>query len=210
MILLKVSWYQDSFILQPTDRRTMSQNGPTHSLLIKNIQLSDFGNYSCLVANSIGREKKYIELSGKPGPPQITSPGYSNPFEYNLTWSVQSVFPILEVRILYRRILINSSYHHPGQWHDLLVKPRQIYHISTSERHQSYSIKSLSPDSVYECLVQAKNQHGFGELSDLHQWFSSQKGRPLVHLTSQQSWIHDGKRARFDCLILIVVWNYYF
>lgn len=100
-------WYQDSFLIQPTDRRIMSSTGKTHTLTIRNVQLSDFGNYSCVVVNSIGREKKYIELSGKPGPPIITSSGYSNPHEYNLTWIVQSVFPIIEVRILYRRMLVS-------------------------------------------------------------------------------------------------------
>lgn len=85
----------------------MSSSGKTHTLTIRNVQLSDFGNYSCVVVNSIGKEKKYIELSGKPGPPIVTSSGYSNPHEYNLTWVVQSVFPILEVRILYRRMLVS-------------------------------------------------------------------------------------------------------
>lgn len=175
----------------------MSSSGKTHTLTIRNVQLSDFGNYSCVVVNSIGREKKYIELSGKPGPPIVTSSGYSNPHEYNLTWVVQSVFPIIEVRILYRRMLvsvpippkkskltkllqINSTYHHPGQWHDLLIRAPQLYNPATSERHQWYPITNLVAESVYECLVQAKNQHGFGELSDPHQWFSSQRGR-LLH-----------------------------
>lgn len=99
-------WYQDSFMLQPTDRRLMSKTGNSHSLTIRNVQLSDFGNYSCVVSNSIGRDKRYIELSGKPGPAKVISSQYSNPHEYDLKWVVQSVFPIIEVRILYRKIMV--------------------------------------------------------------------------------------------------------
>lgn len=177
----------------------MSKTGNTHTLIIKNVQLSDFGNYSCLVSNSIGRDKRYIELSGKPGPAKIISSQYSNPHEYDLKWVVQSVFPITEVRILYRRIMVsnpeiqlidfaiqiqflqvNSSHHRPGQWHDLLVKPPQSYNSATSERSLRYRLTDLEADSVYECLIQTKNQHGYGELSDLHQWFTSPKGRIII------------------------------
>lgn len=101
-------WYQDSFLLQPTDRRLMSKSGNTHTLTIKNVQLSDFGNYSCVVSNSIGRDKRYIELSGKPGPAKIISSPYSSPHEYDIKWVVQSVFPIVEVRILYRRVMVSD------------------------------------------------------------------------------------------------------
>lgn len=84
----------------------MGKNGNTYSLSIKNVQFSDFGNYSCSVVNSIGREKKYIELSGKPGPAKIISPTYSNSYYYDLKWIVQSVLPITEVKILYRRLSV--------------------------------------------------------------------------------------------------------
>lgn len=84
----------------------MNNNGQTYTLTIKKVQLSDFGNYSCIVSNSLGRDKKYIELSGKPGPARIISPQYSNPHEYELKWVVPSVFPILEVRILYRKMMV--------------------------------------------------------------------------------------------------------
>lgn len=60
------------------------------------------------------------------------------------------------------------------------MRPVQLYNPATSERHQWYRITNLVAESVYECLVQAKNQHGFGELSDPHQWYSSQRGR-LLH-----------------------------
>lgn len=79
---------------------------------------------------------------------------------------------------------MNASFHHPGQWHDLLVRPSQTYNSVNSERSMWYRINNLIPDSMYECLVQTKNQHGFGELSEIHQWFSSQRGRPLIDINN--------------------------
>ncbi|CAH1397109.1 unnamed protein product [Nezara viridula] len=62
-----VMWYQDSFMLDPTERRTMETRGNKHTLTLKHVQAADFGNYSCVAENSLGKSKKYMELSGKWG-----------------------------------------------------------------------------------------------------------------------------------------------
>lgn len=123
----------------------MSSSGKTHTLTIRNVQLSDFGNYSCVVVNSIGREKKYIELSGKPGPPIVTSSGYSNPHQYNLTWVVQSVFPIVEVRILYRRMLVSVSFTHQRNLIGLLADKLDVSPSGAVARPPGASTASLQP-----------------------------------------------------------------
>lgn len=63
--MLQMIWYQDSFLLDPTERRTMETRANRHTLTIRNVQSSDFGNYSCVADNSLGRAKKYMELSGE-------------------------------------------------------------------------------------------------------------------------------------------------
>lgn len=47
--------------------------------------------------NALGRTKKYIEISGRPGPAEFISPTFSGALEYyNLTWSVESIPPLDE------------------------------------------------------------------------------------------------------------------
>lgn len=38
-------WYQNSFLLDPTDRRAMFSKGEKFILNISNFQQTDFGNY---------------------------------------------------------------------------------------------------------------------------------------------------------------------
>lgn len=54
-------------------------------------------NFSCVADNALGRTKKYIEISGRPGPAEFISPTFSGALEYyNLTWSVESIPPLDE------------------------------------------------------------------------------------------------------------------
>lgn len=41
----QVSWFQNSFPLQPTDRRFMNSRGNRHTLTIRHVMQEDFGNY---------------------------------------------------------------------------------------------------------------------------------------------------------------------
>jgi hypothetical protein len=65
---------------------------------------------SCVADNPLGRAKKYIEVSGRPGPAQFHSPLYSRSRDvYNLTWSVESVPKLEEIRILYRKLMVSDQ-----------------------------------------------------------------------------------------------------
>lgn len=173
-----VMWYQDSFLLVATDRRSMESQGNKHKLTLRNIKPSDFGNYSCVAENSLGRAKKYMELSGRPSAAEFRSSPFSRAKDsYNLTWMIESYPPLEEVRLLYRKIIMNFTYHHPGNWHDIILKPTSV--SGTFTHLMSFNIRDLDPASVYEAIVQAKNRYGWNDVSDLYQFHTRAPGQEV-------------------------------
>lgn len=67
----------------------------------------------------------------------------------------------------------------------MLVNPGQIVNPETNERTQRYRLRNLQADSTYECLVQTKNKHGDGDISDLFHWYTAPKGRIIVQSDCQ-------------------------
>ncbi|XP_033165513.1 MAM domain-containing glycosylphosphatidylinositol anchor protein 1 isoform X1 [Drosophila mauritiana] len=166
-----VSWYQNSFPIQSTDRRIMATRANRHMLTIRHIQQEDFGNYSCVADNSLGRSRKYMELSGRPGAAEFYSPKWGrSPDSYNLTWKIDSYPPLEEVRLLYRRVQMNETYQQPGRWHDFILTPEHRPASEPLTHIMSYTIKNLHPGGYYEAIVQAKNRYGWNEVSDIFQF----------------------------------------
>lgn len=62
---LKVTWYRDGVILTGSRRRyKMSKEGNNHKLTVSDVQIADFGNFSCIAENSLGNSKRFWLLSG--------------------------------------------------------------------------------------------------------------------------------------------------
>ena len=51
-------------LLDPTNTRHMEVYGNRHVLTLKKVKETDFGNYSCMADNSLGRDRGSIEVSG--------------------------------------------------------------------------------------------------------------------------------------------------
>lgn len=66
-----------------------------------------FISTSCVADNSLGRTKKYIEVSGRPGPAEFLSPTYSGHLDrYNLTFKIESIPVLEEIKLLYRKLMV--------------------------------------------------------------------------------------------------------
>ena len=59
-----VLWYRETMVLDRNNNRMMEQFGIRHRLVIASVSEQDFGNYSCLAENNIGKSRGFIELSG--------------------------------------------------------------------------------------------------------------------------------------------------
>lgn len=55
----------------------------------------------------MGRAKKYIEVSGRPGATEFLSAQYSNHLDrYNLTFKIESLPDLDEIKLLYRKLMV--------------------------------------------------------------------------------------------------------
>jgi hypothetical protein len=90
----------------------------------------------------LGRTKKYIEVSGRPGPTEFLSSQYSSHLDrYNLTFRIESVPDLDEIKLLYRKLMVSemlarvTTYHisHSranGSKNKLLTKTRLLMSIN--------------------------------------------------------------------------------
>jgi len=60
----EVRWYKDTMLLDPSHHRQMETMGDRHTLILHNLQITDFGNYSCVADNGLGRDRASLLLSG--------------------------------------------------------------------------------------------------------------------------------------------------
>ncbi|XP_018564711.1 limbic system-associated membrane protein [Anoplophora glabripennis] len=115
----EVLWYRDTMQLDTTERRIMESRGSRHTLVIRKVHRSDFGNYTCVADNQLGKTRKSVQLTGKPNPAKFNSASRGSwKDSYNISWAVESLSPIEEYKLLFRRLPdTNSEDGHPQPLH---------------------------------------------------------------------------------------------
>ncbi|XP_031632888.1 limbic system-associated membrane protein isoform X2 [Contarinia nasturtii] len=186
-----VIWFKETMQLDTTERHIMGKKGSRHTLMIRKVHPQDFGNYSCVAENPLGKTRKTLQLTGKPNTAQFRSlPTSQFKDRYNISWTVDSHTPIDEFKLFYRRLPqghdIDNSIdqqqplqHHSNlphrnynmhwsrsgtEWRDVVLPSVPLSHHYT--QGMSYLIKNLDQDQQYEARVQSRNRYGWSDMSE--------------------------------------------
>ena len=60
-----IVWSKDGQVVSASQRVKMANLGSRHTLTISQVQKGDFGKYTCQASNSLGRDQRMIEMTGK-------------------------------------------------------------------------------------------------------------------------------------------------
>jgi len=173
-----VRWYRDSLLLDSDNNFLLESRGSLHTLIILRVRREQFGQYSCVGSNSLGRARASVRLTGLPLAPVFQSSGVqlvATPSQHSLTWITKSHSPITEYRLQYRKLQQSRQPKVLYVWTHLnLMADKQ----SGVQANTTYNIDNLEEDCKYEAKVEARNKFGWSNTSDIFQFYSKSEETP--------------------------------
>jgi len=155
-----LAWYRGEALVQTSARHVVTREDvgghvSRHVLSLLAVTDVDYGNYSCLATNTVGSDRSYIELHGRPSPPEFSEARDGN----YLAWSVSSRDPVDKYRVLIRQENTTAwlSETIPGD-----VDEKNFI------QNMVWVMKNVSDSAKYDCIVQAHNRHGWSLPSNIY------------------------------------------
>lgn len=105
----RLEWYFDGNKLERSRRFLRmkedlgSNSVQLYTLVIRNLQDSDMGQYTCVAANEKGRAEAVVEVSGVPRPPHLKR-GASSGTSYLFIWEVESYTRIVQYELWFKQV----------------------------------------------------------------------------------------------------------
>ncbi|XP_055298942.1 limbic system-associated membrane protein isoform X2 [Sitodiplosis mosellana] len=146
-----------------------------HILIIRNVKETDFGMYDCRAENAIGINGASIEVTGRPMVPIFKrSPQTQDHIAHYLIWQTESLSPIFEHKLKFRKIpsgnVTPHNRKHASAWHEIIVPAEE----SEGPIHTTgYTLRGLEPASVYEVAVVSRNRFGWSDSSRIVRFATS-------------------------------------
>lgn len=110
----------------------------------------------------------FVTLMGNPLKPQFENKSnVASPTTKPLSWQTESLSPIIDYKFKFRKVPTgNENFRKTGvfMWFQLTIPADQS---SAMFHTKSYMLQGLQPATVYEVVVQARNQFGWSEDSKI-------------------------------------------
>ncbi|XP_029055935.2 neurotrimin-like [Osmia bicornis bicornis] len=174
----KVTWFKDQEQVIPK-KGSIEIKGEKirHVLEIIHTEKEDFGDYTCVAENEMGRAEKTISLTGLPSQAIISGGEMTKTASgLILRWQLESYSPITEYKLEYHRVGDDS-------W--TVAKPT----VTNGKGNQftvEHTIVGLQPGS-YEAIVRARNDFGWSQPSKPHVFTGEYEDEQAEHVKGQSS-----------------------
>jgi len=171
-----VRWYRKSLLLESDNNFLIERKGTLHTFIIQKVKREHFGDYKCLASNSLGREMDEVHLTGLPMAPVFQSGLLSKlSNSHCLTWLTESHSRITEYRLVYRKVIEPTGTDVQYVWTHLNLMGDDN---PGPNHNMTYDIDNLEEDSKYEAKVEARNQWGWSNQSDVLRFFTRTRETP--------------------------------
>ncbi|XP_035223315.1 neural cell adhesion molecule 1-like isoform X2 [Stegodyphus dumicola] len=168
----------DGQVIHNSEHYHLKTLGHLHTLQIRDLKEEDFGRYECAASNSLSSASENVHIIGTPQVPIFTSkPHGSQGSKYTLSWTVDSLTPVDEYSVMYRKKSGN------GEWETKTVPATEE---SENDTHtQMFQLVDLKPGTLYEAVVTARNKFGWSKQSEALV-FSTRKDELSSTATSEE------------------------
>jgi len=192
-----VTWFfNENTRLSTSDEIVITDHTPKSVMKIEKLYEKNFGKYKCKARNSLGKAENSIELTGKPRPPIFSEDQreiLSSMKELNITWFTDSIAPIHQYILQYRKsqtgvitkIPSSHSASSPSSWSESII-PVEVPTTSLTT-FSSYILKNLDNETVYDVRVKALNSFGSSQFSKVFNFYVKTSVVSDSHVVAPQS-----------------------
>ncbi|XP_050312009.1 neurotrimin-like isoform X2 [Anthonomus grandis grandis] len=153
-----VNWQKDGETIvsnEPKIKLERRRNNERNVLIIKDLNEKDFGKYSCVAWNSLGKETKDVNLVKTPVVRKFEkNQSNESTKDVILQWKVESKQPISMHELQYRK---------QGETNWKTISP-DVTDAENDVYLIKHTLKNLEP-GLYETRARSKNGHGWSEYS---------------------------------------------
>jgi len=171
-----VNWYRGTMKLVPTNNIRMVTQGIRNSLTFRKFSFKDSSSedFTCTGTSALGISKANFTVKGIPGMP-VFVPNVTEiePSKFLLEWTTPSFSNILEHRLIYKQVKDpkspsvvtygSTSLSIPNMMKTEVENCTGIF--EPPKQKFEFLVDKLEQDTLYQVLVRARNNHGWGETS---------------------------------------------
>lgn len=169
-----IRWYRESLLLDTDNNFLLESKGTLHTFIIRNVKKENFGTFSCSASNTFGKQTAYVLVTGIPKAPVFQSNILSKMSNsHTLTWITESYSPVIEYRVIYRKISDENAKDVLYVWTNLNLQSDQKNEGAIFNK--TYILDNLDEDSKYEAKVEARNEFGWSKQSNIFKFFTRNK-----------------------------------